>query len=190
MARFDHSIGARMKPGDRVTIVHAPSPEKISTTLGEVIAPVIGGHTLAPVREDGCVAIHMLNSAPDAWLWVSPMLIDAGNLIINHHLHRSNDPDTARLAAAHAAENLTEHCWLVLESLVKAGQAGLIDHQHQHRNGLVQTSAGVRRKHLERLGLCEPTGEKRKTGTGSWAAAHRVTARGIVVWQVHDQGAA
>lgn len=180
-----------MKPGDRVTIVHGPGPDGSTTTAGVVHLPTVNGRPMtSPVRADGKIAVHPLGATtPDAYLWVDPMYIDRGTIATSHR-HRTADPDTARLAAEQAAEHLTEHQWLVLGALVDAGRTGLIDHEHEPRNGLIPTSAGKRRKELERYGLCEPTDMRRPTSRNALATVHRITARGIAVWQQHQQGAA
>ena len=178
-----------MKVGDRVTIIHGPGPEGGITqnTTAVVVLPTINGRPAAsPIRSDGKVACRGLNSPEGAYLWVDPMYLDTG-LIHTSPRHRVNDPDTARAAAEAVVEHLTEHQLLVLAALVTAGRAGLIDHEHEARNGLIQTSAGKRRKDLEALGLCEPTDQKRLTPQKRWAQVHRVTARGLAVWQAHQQ---
>ncbi len=179
-----------MNVGDRVTIVHGPGPEGSITrnTPGTVVLPIVHGRPAppSPVRRDGMVAVRPDGSPHDVWIWVDPMYLDQG-LLETSPRHRVTDPDTARAAADSAGERLTEHQLLVLEALAHAGRAGLIDHEHEARNGLIPTSAGKRRKELERLGLCEPTDQKRPTSRSALAIVHRVTARGLAVWQSHQQ---
>jgi hypothetical protein len=104
--------------------------------------------------------------------------------------YRATDPETARLAAAAAERRLTDNQWLVLRSLVEAGRSGLLDHDHEARNGLKQDTAGKRRGELQELGLVEPTGERRYTPRRSLAGVYRATAQGIAAYQEHRKGAA
>jgi len=168
--------------GDRVTVVWGIPPE---TWTGDVVS-------LPDTR--GVAQIHPSTAAPDVTIGVPIVHIDTSSITVARstgHMHRAADPETSRLAAKAASERLTENQWRVLASLVDAGPRGLIDHEHEQRTGLEQDSAGKRRKELERLGLCEPTGDRRMTPRGSYANVHRVTARGIAVYQHHrQQGAA
>lgn len=165
-----------MRVGDRVVLVHGLAPDGCE--------PV----TLAsePRHGDGKVMVRLPSGGT---VWCDPGWLDPG-VLPSQPRHRTGDPDTARMAAHAAAERLTEHQWAVLAALVDAGRAGLIDHEHEARNGLIQTSAGKRRKELERLGLVEPTGQRRHTPTKHLAAVYRVSARGLLVWQHHQRGAA
>jgi hypothetical protein len=167
--------------GDRVTVVWGVPAE---TWIGEV---------LSLPNKEGQAAIRPVNADPGASILVPIENIDLSSITVARatgHLHRATDPETSRLAAAAATERLTEHQWLVLAALVEAGRAGLLDHEHESRSGLLQDSAGSRRKQLERLGLCEPTGERRLTPRGSYAAVHRATPRGIAVYQQHRKAIA
>jgi hypothetical protein len=167
--------------GDRVTVVWGFPPE---TWLGAVVS--------LPNRE-GTASIHPETAAPGVTLGVPIEFIDMSSITVARstgHLHRATDPETSRLAAAAVEAALTEKQWLVLESLVEAGRAGLLDHDHEVRNGLLQDTAGKRRVELERLGLCEPTGERRLTPRKSYANAHRATPRGIAVYQQHRKAIA
>lgn len=170
-----------MNVGDRVTVVWGVPAE---TWIGEVVSMP---------DQRGVAQIHPITAAPGVALGVPIVCIDTSGITVARstgHMHRAADPETSRLAAKAAVERLTENQWRVLASLVDAGPRGLIDHEHEQRTGLEQDSAGKRRKELERLGLCEPTGDRRLTPRGSYANVHRVTARGIAVYQHHRQGAA
>lgn len=167
-----------MNVGDRVTVVWGIPPE---TFVGDVVS--------LPNRR-GVAQIHPATAAAGVTIGVPSVFIDQASITVagsRGHMHRVTDPETSRLAALAAVERLTENQWAVLSSLVEAGQAGLIDHEHQVRNGLEQDSAGKRRKELERLGLTQPTGTRKLTPRGSYANVHRATARGIAVYQQHRQ---
>ena len=170
-----------MNVGDRVTVVWGFPPE---TWQAEVLS-------LPDNR--GRASLRPVNADAGASLLVPIEFIDTATITVARatgHMHRATDPETSRLAAEAAAERLTEPQWRVLATLVAAGPRGLIDHEHEARNGLAQDTAGARRKQLERLGLTEPTGDRRLTPRGSYANVHRATARGIAVYQQHRQGAA
>lgn len=172
-----------MKPGDRITIVHSIPPDGIS--LGTIVDPID-----APWRTDAGIAVRTDGADASSWLRFPASMIDVGNIHVTPSpRHRVGDPETARLAAQAAEERLTAHQWAVLEALVHAGRTGMIDHEHEAHNGLIPTSAGKRRKELERLGLCEPTSRTRTTGR-ALATVHQITARGQAVWQHHQRGAA
>jgi hypothetical protein len=169
-----------MTPGQRVTVVHGLPPH------GTEIAVVRG------TRPDGKILVQ-LGDGSGGTLAVDPAMIDVGNVHVSSPgaRARSTDPETAHLAAQAASEHLTEHERLVLEAFVHAGRTGLIDHEIEARCGLIQTSGGVRRKRLRDLGLVEPTGDRRLTPSKRYANVHRITARGIAVYQHHrQQGAA
>ena len=74
----------------------------------------------------------------------------------------------------------------VLAALVRAGRRGLTDFEYGD-TGLKQTSAGVRRHELQKMGLCEPTGLKRPSDTQSDAEVYRVTTEGLRVWLAERQ---
>ncbi len=168
-----------MNVGDEVTVVHGLTP-----------APTDRGTVASLARTDGKILIRFHSGGT---LWVEPSMIDTGGVIVTHHTgtrHRTTDPDTARAAAERSAEQLTEHQWLVLKALVDAGQRGMLDHEHEHVNGLIPTSAGKRRLELVDVGLVEKSTLRRPTETGHMAAVWRVTARGQAVYQHHQKGAA
>lgn len=77
--------------------------------------------------------------------------------------------DAAQLAGRHASR-LRARCH---EALLAAGAAGLTDFQLADRVGIQQTSAGKRRLELERAGLVEGTGERRRTPSGATAMVWR-----------------
>lgn len=166
-----------MNVGDRVTVVWGFPPE---SWIGYVVA--------LPDRQ-GRARIRPERADPGAWFYVPTVNIDLGTITYGHR-HRATDPETARLAAAAAERRLTDNQWLVLKSLVEAGRSGLLDHDHEARNGLKQDTAGKRRGELQELGLVEPTGERRHTPRKSLAGVYRATARGIAVYQEHQRGAA
>lgn len=164
-----------MNVGDEVTVV-----------LGLQEEPTKRGRILSgPVHGKWLVAF-----ASGASMWFPAEMIDEGVVKLGPGRHRTTDPETARLAAEAAGERLNEHQWLVLASLIEAGRDGLIDHDHEARNGLIQTSAGKRRIELVRLGLVQWTGRKRRSPSGQLARVWGVTARGVAVYQHHQRGAA
>ncbi|NND75988.1 MAG: hypothetical protein HKN44_13380 [Ilumatobacter sp.] len=170
-----------MSPGDEVTVVHGHG------VPGELVGVDIG--IVRKVRRDGKVLVEL---SLGGTMWFDTSLIDSGDTRSTHRspMHRTGDPDTARLAAAATVEHLTDHQWVTLGALAEAGRAGLIDHDHEARTGLLQDSAGKRRKELERYGLCEPTDRRRTTPRGSYARVHQITARGLAVWAQRSQNSA
>lgn len=137
------------------------------------------------MRNDrGSVAVASSTAAPGVFVWVPEVMIDTGRVQVAPARHRIGDPDTAVAAANAQADRLTDGQWLVLDSLVHAGPAGLTDHEHEARNGLLQDSAGKRRYELAALGLAERTGTSRPTPRGKTARVYRATARGVQVWQI------
>jgi hypothetical protein len=166
--------------GDRVTVVWGFPPD-----------PWVGV-VVALADRDGRVSIRP-EAADEGYLLVPLVMIDAGAVTVagaHGYRHRATDPETARLAAESVGVRLTDGQWLVLVALANAGPAGLIDHEHEARNGLEQDSAGKRRLELERFGLAEPTGQRKLTPRGSWADAHRITARGLIVFEQHRKAIA
>ena len=166
-----------MNVGDRVTVVWGFPPE---TWVGIVEA--------LPDRK-GLARIRPQNADPGAYYMVPIVNIDLGTITYGHR-HRATDPETARLAAIAAERHLTDNQWKVLKSLVEAGRSGLLDHDHEARNGLKQDTAGKRRGELQELGLVEPTGERRHTPRRSLAGVYRATPRGIAAYQERQRGAA
>lgn len=135
------------EPGDQVVITH----DGIDTP-----ATVTAWH---PTQQKADVTFPS-----GATLRVAATLLGQGP---THHRHRNNDIDTARNAADITPEALAEGQRKVLYALADAGPNGLIDHEHERINGLIPTSAGKRRLELRRKGLVEPTGRRRRTGTGN-----------------------
>lgn len=164
-----------MKVGDEVTVV-----------LGLQEEPTKRGVIKSGPKDDKWLVEFPAGGS----MWFDTAVIDPGRVSLGPGRHRVTDPETARLAADAAGERLNEHQWLVLASLVEAGSDGLIDHDHEARNGLIQTSAGKRRIELVRLGLVEWSGRKRRSPSGQLARVWAVTARGVAVYQHHQRGAA
>jgi len=161
--------------GDEVTVVLDLQEE--STKRGLIVS-------------GPCEGKWLVEFPAGAAMWFPVEVLDSGRISIGPGRHRVTDPETARLAAQAQSDRLNEHQWLVLASLVEAGRDGLIDHDHEARNGLIQTSAGKRRVELVRLGLVEWSGRKRRSPSGQLARVWTVTARGAAVWQHHERGAA
>lgn len=182
MGRVSEGRCVGVKPGDRVTVVHGLDDD------GRAKGVIRSGPRASTVYPDGLVWLVGLDNGGD--LWIEDSMLDAGVISLGPGRHRVTDPDTSRLAAEAVEERLTEHQWAVLTSLVEAGRDGLIDHDHEARNGLIPTSAGKRRKELERLGLVAATERRRSTPSGQLARVWAVTARGIAVYQHHQRGAA
>lgn len=88
---------------------------------------------------------------------------------------RPSDPDTSHEAAAsQTPERRSRGQWLVLRALAEHGP--LTDFQHQAINGLQQTSAGKRRRELQRAGLVEAV--PGVSPSGSRMKVWRLTAEG------------
>jgi len=176
-----------MNAGDRVTVVHNLPPDGI--TVGVVVDGQVDGRNVGCVH-DGKVAVRPVNADDGAWMWFPVGWVDPGIIRVDRARARSTDPDTAHAAAQRTADQLREHQWHVLDAIVRAGTAGMLDHDHVDDSGLIQTSAGKRRLELERLGLVEATGDKRLTPSQRWARTYRATARGRAVWQTRQRGVA
>lgn len=154
--------------GDLVSITHDGITARYT-----VEAELAGGRYR--IRSTTCPAALIVSATS-----ISPVL--GGDQAPAVTRHRATDMDTARAAADRPDETLTRQQRSVLVAIADAGKHGLLDHDHKRRNGLGQTSAGVRRKELCRMGLVEDSGERRQTGTGhATAAAWRVTAAGLEV---------
>ena len=69
---------------------------------------------------------------------------------------RASDPETSHGAAVIAIHRAATHKRMALEALRAAGERGLNDFELADVTGIVQTSVGVRRKSLERMGLVVP----------------------------------
>lgn len=88
-------------------------------------------------------------------------------------LVRATDPDTSHGAAAQAAKRAPRHREIALRVLREALPDGLSDFELAERTGVPQTSIGKRRLELQRMGLVEPTGERRPSPTGTPAMVWR-----------------
>ena len=95
-----------------------------------------------------------------------------------HHGARATDPDTSLFAAATATAGMTHNQIAVLTALAAAGEAGMIDHDHEAVNGLKQDTAGKRRGELTADGLVVDSGTRRKTPRGSKAIVWVLTPAG------------
>ena len=111
---------------------------------------------------DNCEAI-LLQAHLDGSMWVLPW---HGGVTLFQADHIRRRPATAAYGAratdpvtSHQAwetvnqYNLTLNQVKVLQALAEAGPTGLIDHDHQQINGLLQDSAGKRRLELVTKGL-------------------------------------
>lgn len=96
---------------------------------------------------------------------------------------RNSDPQTSHQAAEYAAVNAGTCRARALQALVAAGDRGLTDFELAAWTHLQQTSVGVRRKELVRMGLVESTGERRPSPSGALAMVWRVTAAGVTASQ-------
>lgn len=90
---------------------------------------------------------------------------------------RHTDPDTSHQAARSARPRARFNRQRVLEALMDAGEHGLTDHELAARLGGQQTSLGVRRGELVKLGLVEDAHRTRPAPSGSAAKVWRI-ARG------------
>lgn len=134
----------------------------------------------------GKVKVKPAGAGPDGWLIVDVAMIDTGNVHVTNTRTAVMSPDELNTAASAIGRELRDTQFRVLAALVDAGRAGLIDHEYQARIDMKQTSAGVRRGELVKLGLAEYAGEYRQVdgGKGSRAKVWRVTPRGQLVWQL------
>lgn len=95
---------------------------------------------------------------------------------------RTTDPDTAKAAGNQQAANpdrLSEAQRWVLANLATAyhrGDPGLTDFQH---GWMQQTSAGKRRKELQRAHLVEDSGTRAPSPSGSMAIVWTITPAGL-----------
>lgn len=86
---------------------------------------------------------------------------------------RATDPDTAKAAASQQAANPDR---LSEAAAYHRGADGLTDFQHGY---LQQTSAGKRRKELQRAGLVEDSGTRAPSPSGSPAIVWTITPAGL-----------
>jgi hypothetical protein len=90
-------------------------------------------------------------------------------------LARLFDPETSHLAAQDAsrtADTVRARC---LAALREAGTDGLTDFELAEKVGRQQTSAGVRRCELVKVGLVEWSGQTRPAPSGSQARVWRAS---------------
>jgi len=166
-----------VKPGDVVTLVHGlpPTPSEPVTFIR-----LVDGRARALVR-----------TTSGGEITVPCSLLDDGQPAARGAGYRASDPDTARWAAEQAALSLRDTQLAVLDALVRAGDRGLMDHEHEALHGMGQDSAGKRRGELLTLGLVADSGSKRETPRKRRAIVWVATARGRAVWQHHPrEGAA
>jgi hypothetical protein len=88
---------------------------------------------------------------------------------------RRSDPDTSHLAAALARGNAPRHRDLALKAL-RAAPAGLTDFELSEATGVPQTSIGVRRHELVKVGLVERTDTYRPSPSGARAIVWRAVS--------------
>lgn len=151
-----------IEPGDPAVVVHGDHGEFASKVT--VVAIVAGGRT-AEVRNEWGATYR----CPVSWL----------SIVDPRHLARRTDPATSHIAARAQLDRLTSGQHKVLAALASAGDHGMIDHDHQAVNGLIQTSAGKRRGELTKAGLVIDTGRTRLSPVGSPAAVWKITPAGI-----------
>jgi hypothetical protein len=88
---------------------------------------------------------------------------------------RQSDPDTSHEAASRVAPKASTDRLRVLHCLQDAGAQGKTDFELAEELGGLQTSLGVRRGELVKLGLVENSGTRRNSPSGSPAIVWRVT---------------
>lgn len=162
-----------MNVGDRVTVVWGDG------FVAEVLT----------LPRSGKLTVRPENAGPDAWLIVDVTMVDTGGVLVRSGHTVAAAPEVAHAELREIGAALRDTQWRVLDTLVHAGRSGLIDHEHKARNDMGQTSAGVRRGELLKLGLVEYAGHMRQVdgGKGSRAKVWRVTARGRLVWQLEHE---
>ncbi len=125
--------------------------------------------------------------------WGAQLRCQVGDLVpvtltpLDHHRHRTADPDTSVAAVRDTAGHLTHNQFVVLDALHKAGTRGMLDHDHQPVNGLQQDSAGKRRKELADMGFVADSGQRRRTPRGSRAIVWTITATGVAYHRTEQQ---
>lgn len=88
---------------------------------------------------------------------------------------RATDPDTSHQAAEDALPRAQRHRDLALTALRSAGDRGLTDFELADLTGVAQTSIGVRRHELVKLGLVAKTDDRRPAPSGSASIVWRAT---------------
>lgn len=91
---------------------------------------------------------------------------------------RATDPTTSHDAAAAVRPRAGSSRARALVALAAAGTAGLTDFELAERTGVPQTSIGVRRKELQRVGCVEPTDRRRLSPSGTPAIVWTITELG------------
>lgn len=86
---------------------------------------------------------------------------------------RATDPDTSHQAAEDVLPKAQRHRDLALAALRLAGERGLTDFELADLTGVAQTSIGVRRHELVKLGLVVATDDRRSAPSGSAAIVWR-----------------
>lgn len=105
-----------------------------------------------------------------------PSLLDA--------LARTSDPDTSHTAAAsQTPAKLSAGRLLALRTLAEHGP--LTDFELAEITGKAQTSIGVRRADLKKLGLAADTGQRRLSPSGSPAIVWALTIEGRQAAALH-----
>lgn len=102
--------------------------------------------------------------------------------ILQRYDHRATDPETSVAAAQRNRTERQRQRDHVLQNIVCAwrrGEIGCTDFEH---GTIQQTSAGVRRKELERLGFVEKSAVRRPTPSGSMAIVWKPTPEGVKQW--------
>ena len=100
---------------------------------------------------------------------------------------RSDAPETSRQAAKDTAPSSAANRLRILR-MMKASKGnpgavvperGVTCYEAQQRLDMLPQTASARFTELKRLGFIQATGEKRRTGTGSMAAAWTITEDGL-----------
>ena len=136
------------------------------------------------VREDGRVAIRFAGGGE---LWAPLLSLDSTRVSVERgrgRQQRNADPELLRLTVEAIAGSLDFERRLVLDELVAAGDAGMMDREHHDRHGRAPEVVRRIREDLVRQGLVEDTGLKRQTVRKQRARAWRVTARGRAVHEL------
>lgn len=104
---------------------------------------------------------------------------------------RATDPQTSHEAAASVRPRAGSSRALALVALAAAGSHGLSDFELAARTGVPQTSIGVRRKELQRVGLVETTDRRRPSPSGTPAIVWTITELGVLEARriAHEAGA-
>ncbi len=95
---------------------------------------------------------------------------------------RASDPETSREAAQGSLPGWMTHAMQILPAFL---HADLPAYEASVKSGMIDRSACPwhRVSDLKRLGLIEPTGEKRKGATDRMQMVHRITEKGRAALQ-------